>query len=277
MTRRYFLPLVLPLELAAQGQSRFATLDGHRVYYVSHGKGKRAVVFIHGWTCDHSFWKLDTKALAARRRVLLVDLPGHGSSDKPEISYTQPLFARAVNAVLEHAGVNEAVLAGHSMGTPVALTFVELFPGKAAGIVMVDGVLRREKATPEAREKAMARWSQGDYKETATKMIESMFVPATTPALRQEIRDKMLATPRRVAVSAMAGMMELSPPAKIPVPALAIVAARPNFPAGYEQFLRGLAPKLDYEMWDGAGHFLMMEQPERFQKTLTAFLDKIGM
>ncbi len=263
--------------LMANAASHHASIDGHRIHYTSHGSGSKAIVFIHGWTCDHTFWRLDLKALGAGRRVLLVDLPGHGLSDKPEISYSQALFARAVNAVLDHAGVSRAVLAGHSMGTPVALTFLEMFPQKTAAIVMVDGVIPRSKATPEQREKVLARWSGPDYKATAEKMIEFMFVPATSAELRGEILRKMLETPRHVAASAMAGMLELTPPEKIPVPALAILANRPGAPADYEQFLRGRVEKLDYERWDGAGHFLMMEQSERFQKAVVTFLEKHGL
>jgi pimeloyl-ACP methyl ester carboxylesterase len=55
--------------------------------------------------------------------VLPVDLPGHGLSDKPEIRYTLALFARAVTAVLDDAGVQKAAVVGHSMGGMVAYEF----------------------------------------------------------------------------------------------------------------------------------------------------------
>ena len=53
-----------------------------------------------------------------KRRALLVDLPGHGQSEKPDVAYTQERFARAIEAVMRHAGVERAVLLGHSMGGP---------------------------------------------------------------------------------------------------------------------------------------------------------------
>src|ERR1043165_9182525 len=92
--------------------------DGARVHYESYGKGKDAVVFIHGWTCDLSFWR-GQAPVYQKRRSLLIDLPGHGQSDKPEVSYTQERFARAVEAVMRDEGVERAVLVGHSMGGPV--------------------------------------------------------------------------------------------------------------------------------------------------------------
>src|SRR5438105_14036956 len=130
------MPMVyklIPLLLAAA--SRFAsdaTYDGAKVHYESYGNGTDAVVFIHGWTCDLTFWR-GQAPVYEKRRSLLIDLPGHGQSGKPEVAYTQERFARAVEAVMRDAGVEHAVLVGHSMGGPVALTLVRLFPAKGRG------------------------------------------------------------------------------------------------------------------------------------------------
>ncbi|PYT30615.1 MAG: hypothetical protein DMG58_14015 [Acidobacteria bacterium] len=57
-------------------------------------------------------------AAVQKRRALLVDLPGHGQSEKPDVAYTQERFARAIEPVMRHADVERAVLLGHSMGGP---------------------------------------------------------------------------------------------------------------------------------------------------------------
>lgn len=113
------------------------TYDGAKVHYESFGKGTDAVVFIHGWTCDLTFWR-GQAPVYEKHRSLLIDLPGHGQSAKPEVAYTQERFARAVEAVMRDAGVQRAVLVGHSVGGPVALTFLRLFPAKTRGLVLVD-------------------------------------------------------------------------------------------------------------------------------------------
>src|SRR5262249_33809666 len=110
--------------------SHFAKVDGHKVHYKSLGEGKTALVLVHGWTCDLTVWRFQVPALEGKVHVLLIDLPGHGQSDKPKIEYTMDLFARAIDAVMKDAGVEEAVLAGHSMGTPVVRQFYRLYPKK---------------------------------------------------------------------------------------------------------------------------------------------------
>ncbi len=258
-----------------------ARYDGSRVHYESYGKGQEAVVFIHGWTCDLTFWR-GQAPVYEKHRALLVDLPGHGQSDKPEVAYTQERFARAIDAVMRDAGVERAVLVGHSMGGPVALTFLRLFPARTKALVLVDAFMPEtpKDDADRARRKAQLEpflhsFHESNYKETSQKMIEGMFSAKTTPAQREEIRTRMLATPQHVVVSAMEGMFALEGPKAgetYSQPAMAIMAAAQARP-GYEERLRTVFPNLrKYEAWEGSGHFLMMESPDRFNRALEEFL-----
>src|SRR5258708_1977672 len=126
----------------SDGESRYTSLDGLRVHYKSYGQGRDALVLVHGWSCNIDYWRDQLPDFTKRSRVVAIDLPGHGQSDKPEIAYTMDLFARAVDAVLLDAKVEHAVLVGHSMGTPVARQFYRKYPQKTLAIVVVDGALR---------------------------------------------------------------------------------------------------------------------------------------
>lgn len=271
---------------AAEAPSRFVKLDGARLHYKSYGKGQEALVFIHGFSCDLTFWRLQA-AVYEKRRSLLMDLPGHGASDKPEAAYTQELFARAVEAVMRDARVEKAVLVGHSMGTWVAIVFLLRYPQKASGLVIVDGVIPSPPKNEAERQKmaAMAEsMKKMDYRTSLTRMVDWMFTGQTPAAMRDEIRAKMLSTPHHVVASAMEEMIALAdivqPQLKdkrFEAPAMAIFARREKGPPspGYEDYLRSLFPQLrSYQVWDGAGHFLMMEQPEKFNAALLEFLDR---
>jgi pimeloyl-ACP methyl ester carboxylesterase len=261
----------------------FAKLDGVRIHYQGYRAGRDAAVFVHGWTCDHTFWRLQAPVYE-NRRSLLIDLPGHGESDKPETDYSQELFAGAVDAVMRDAGVDRAVLIGHSMGMAVGTQFLRMFPQKLSGFVIVDGFMppspkddaERQKANAQ-REMMIQTWRSPDYKKAFVKMIDGMSSPEHTPqALRDEIRTKMTATPQHVVAGAMEGMFSMAPlgdSERFNVPTLAIMARRQNR-AGYGDLLRKYFPKLEYQEWPGVGHFLMMEAPEKFNTALSGFLDK---
>ena len=256
------------------------TYDGAKVHYESYGKGKDAVVFIHGWTCDTTFWR-GQAPIYETHRALLIDLPGHGQSAKPDIPYTQERFARAVEAVMRAAGVERAVLVGHSMGGAVMLTFLRLFPAKVSGVVFVDAILPQtpKDAAAGAKQKAqidtlVGQWRSPGYSDVAKVMIASMFSKNTTPAMREEIQSRMMSAPQYVMASAFEGMFAMDPPRQgesYDVPAMAVMVKRDG--SAYEARLRSVFPKLGkYEEWDGSGHFLMIESPERFNKVLEDFL-----
>ena len=120
----------------------------------------------------------------------------------------------------------------------------------------------------------MVRGAQ--FQMVVTGMIDGMLAPIKDEQLRAEIRRTMLSTPKHVAVSAMEGMNapEIFRDDKIQVPAQAILARSPFWAADTEQFFRSLAPDLEYQIWDGVGHFLMVEKPQEFNRALTAFLLK---
>src|SRR5256886_6287013 len=260
---------------SANGESHFTTLDGARIHYVNYGKGSEALVLIHGWTMNMDSWRDQVSDFAKRNRVIVIELPGHGQSDKPQVSYSMDLFARAVDAVMRDAKVKRAVLVGHSMGTPIARQFYRKYPEKTLAIVIVDGPLR-----PFGDKAMMDRMIAGfrglDYREVTTKMFAGMAGPNLSAEARERIKASTQNTPQHVLVSAMEGMADPSiwGEDKINVPVLAIMARNPFYPPNVEESFHAIAPKMEFHMWDGVGHFIMMEKPKEFNEAVLQWLDK---
>ncbi|HJP94181.1 MAG TPA: alpha/beta hydrolase [Pyrinomonadaceae bacterium] len=260
--------------LAFDGESQYAKLNGARIHYKSYGKGRDALVLVHGWTCNLDFWRDQIPDFAKRNRVIALDLPGHGQSDKPQIAYTMDLFADAIDAVMRDAKVEHAVIVGHSMGTPVARQFYRKYPQKTLAIVIVDGGLR-PFGTKEMREQFLSMFRGPNYKEAGAQMFSQ--ISGTLPAAEKErISSSFASTPQYVLVSAMENMNQdsLYGPDKINVPVFAILAKSPFWTPDTEQFLHSLAPDLELQWWEGVGHFLMIERPKQFNEAVIAFLDK---
>lgn len=249
--------------------------DGTRIHYLSEGEGPAAIIQIHGWACNATFWRMQSPAFAKERyRVISIDLPGHGqSSAPPGVDYTIEHFANAVTAVIKHAGVERAVVIGHSMGSPVGLKAMQDNPSVIHALVAVDGPIWKVKRT------TTPPWlleMKRDYRKSASGFIDSMFVDRTPLFLRAEIKRKMLLTEPHVGLSALMVMgnsdVFLKPAAAKPV--LAIMAGRrPR--DGRKQQHQEVFRNLRYDLWEEAGHFLMMEQPERFNRQVLEFLQTI--
>jgi len=259
---------------AKDGESKFATLNGAKIHYQSWGQESDAFVLVHGWSSNLTAWNYQIPELAKRGRVIALDLPGHGQSDKPQLAYTMDHFAAAIDAVMKDAKVEHAVLLGHSMGTPVVRQFYRKYPQKTLAIVIVDGGLRLF-GTKEMREQYLTYFRGPKYKEAGAQMFAQMM--GTLPAAEQErVKTSFANTPQHVLVSAMESMGEesLYGPDKINVPVFAVLAKAPFWPPDTEQFLRGLAPDLELQWWEGVGHFIMMEKPKQFNDAVIAFLNK---
>jgi pimeloyl-ACP methyl ester carboxylesterase len=256
--------------------SQFAKLDDIGIHYKSLGQGDAALVFIHGWTCDLTFWRAQVPAFDGKVRIVLIDLPGHGQSDKPKSAYTMDLFARATNAVLEDAGVKSAVLVGHSMGTPVVRQFYRLYPKKTRALVAVDGALRPFATNKEEIDKFVGRYKKSDYKEMIGAAVDSMFSKDAPADLRKRVKEVMQSAPQHVVVGALEASLDPAiwkdDPIKVPLQVL--MAKAPFWNEDYEKYVRKLAPQVDYQKMEGVGHFLMMEKPKEFNDLLTLFLKK---
>ena len=262
-------------EKGETAESRFTTLDGARIHYVNYGKGSEALVLIHGWTCNIDNWRDNMPEFAKRNRVIAIDLPGHGLSDRPQVNYSMDYFARAVEAVMRDAKVKRAVLVGHSMGTPVARQFYRKYSEKTIAIVIVDGPLRPfgDKALMD---RLIAGFRGPNYQQTVSQMFAGMVGPNLSGEAKQRIQASYQNTPQHVIVSAMEGMADPSiwGEDKINVPVLAIMAKNPFFGPDLEQSFRSIAPNLDFQLWDGVGHFIMMEKPKEFNAAVLMWLDK---
>jgi pimeloyl-ACP methyl ester carboxylesterase len=272
-----FIVMIVAPRLSAQSDanpSHFVALDKNlKVHYSTYGQGKPTLVFVHGWAGDETVWSGQTPELAKEMRCITIDLPGHGQSDKPEISYTMHLYARAIDAVLRHAKVDSAVIVGHSNGTTAIRQFYREFPKSVSALVIVDGGLR-PRGDAASMKKFLAPFRGPDYPKAAGKFIDSIIQPIKDDALRQRIKTTMLKTPQRVAVSEFENVLdpELWKEDPISVPTLMVMAKQPAWNNEYKQFVQWLVPKVDYQVWDNVSHFLMMEKPKEFNDAVTSFL-----
>jgi pimeloyl-ACP methyl ester carboxylesterase len=117
---------------------------GHRLAYSSYGEGPRVVVLLHGLLFGRYMHDALARALAEHgHRVLTLDLLGHGESDRPTDMwrYSMTEFGREVVALLDHLGIDEAVVMGTSLGANTALEVASLAPERMRGMVIEMPVL----------------------------------------------------------------------------------------------------------------------------------------
>ena len=112
--------------------------DGIRLAYDDGGTGPPAFLFVHGWTCDRSFFAPQAAHFARTSRAVSVDLRGHGESDKPEGAYPIAAYADDLAYLIDRLGLGKVIAVGHSMGGVAVLQLAASYPDRVAAIVMVD-------------------------------------------------------------------------------------------------------------------------------------------
>jgi pimeloyl-ACP methyl ester carboxylesterase len=119
-------------------------LHGHRVAYRSAGSGP-AIVLVHGITSTSATWERVMPYLATRFTVIAPDLIGHGESAKPRGDYSLGAYASGIRDLMVTLGHESATFVGHSLGGGVVMQLAYQFPERCERLVLVDsGGLGRE-------------------------------------------------------------------------------------------------------------------------------------
>jgi len=118
--------------------------NGHTISYDEYGEGDRPLILIHGLLMSRRmFDRLGPEMAAAGNRVITLDLLGHGRSDRPEemSNYSMTFFARQVVALMDHLGIDKAVVGGTSLGANTTLELNHMAPERVRGMMIEMPVL----------------------------------------------------------------------------------------------------------------------------------------
>jgi uncharacterized protein (TIGR04551 family) len=147
LSPRILSPLIVVLALAgcprfhaeplpnAPRDATFVDVDGVHVRYREAGKGP-TVVLIHGFSASSDSWLPVIPALAAKHRVIAIDLKGFGWTSRPEGDYSPAAQAKLVWSVLDKLGVSDVALVGHSWGSSVVLSMATAQPARVRRVAL---------------------------------------------------------------------------------------------------------------------------------------------
>jgi 3-oxoadipate enol-lactonase len=245
-----------------------------------------AVVLVHAGICDSGMWDQQWRSLTGRRRVLRYDMRGYGRSPLPPEPYSN---ARDLLDVMDAAGIEQAALVAVSMGGRVALEVALAEPARVTGLVAVGSGLPGHDWSAAAREFFEAEDAvieRGDL-DAAAELNVRFWVDGPRRSPQQvdaSVRDRVRRMQKRAFELQLdtweqAEELPLAPNladrlAEIEQPTLVLVGAddQPDIHAIAEQLMRTL-PNAGFESIPNAGHVPNMEQPELFDRLVSAFLD----
>ena len=252
-----------------------ADRDGIKLYYEEAGAGDPAFVFVHGWSCDHTYFEPQARYFASTHRVISVDLRGHGQSDTPaDGPFSIETHADDVAGLCRELAIQQPVVVGHSMGGAITLELAARHPDLAAAIVLVDAA--PIVATPELTTvlaDLVDAIRTPDHVSARRQFIDGfLFIDTDDPERRAKIVDAMAAAPQHVAAACMKAIGDWDgerAARDCKVPALHIGATNPSNDA---TVLRGLNPLIQTAQVAGAGHFAQLEVPDQVNAMIDRFV-----
>jgi pimeloyl-ACP methyl ester carboxylesterase len=263
----------------AEGTPRIAIApDGVHVQYRMYGSGEPALVFIHGWSCDSNYWREQIPEFKKKYTLVTVDLAGHGGTDGNRGEWTMARFGQDVATAVSAVPNQKLVLVGHSMGGNVAVEAARLLGNRVIGIIGVD-TFKTIGAPPPSRAQvdAIMKPFEADFIGHTREIIEKhFFAPGADPQLKQKIAYDMSLSPPRVAVPSLRAVMEYDFTPVLKDVAVPIVAINADIGEPVNEVrIRKVLPKFRQVVLAGEGHFLMMEDPARFNPALEAEIQGI--
>jgi pimeloyl-ACP methyl ester carboxylesterase len=252
---------------------RFAlSKDKTPISYEVHGAGEPTLLFVHGWSCDARYWRMQIDRFAQKYRVVVLDLAGHGHSGMMRGRYTMQLFGEDVRAVAEAVGSKTVILIGHSMGGAVIAEAARLMPERVIGLIGVDTFDNIEYPLTRAELDRMLAPMVDDFRRESRKFVADMVRPSTDPQLREWILADISSAPPYVALSAMEEMMAqyiTGEAARIfeEIKAPVICVNGDLWPIDFEANRRHMR-SFDALILKETDHFLMLDRPYVFNQAL---------
>jgi pimeloyl-ACP methyl ester carboxylesterase len=256
-----------------------------RLFYSDDGTGDGPpLLLVHGWGTDSHQWSWHIDALtAAGRRVIAVDLRGHGYSSVPETGNTPRMMAEDLDRLLDRLGIPEVIAVGHSMGGQVVSILAVEHPDRVRALVALDPGYGLTDDIAQGFPQ-MIEGLRGEHANATAEAIDEWCTNAVTPAvIRRWHKRRLYGMPPHVLAQAFEAMfvgdgaIGVRPAsddylARRQCPVLSIWAdpGRANWEAG---LLKDPASKV--MCWDGSSHRLHEERPAEFVHVLNGWLRRL--
>ncbi len=264
------------------------TADGVAIHYEDEGEG-RPLVFVHGWAMSARVWRFQ-KELDASRRLIAMDLRGHGQSGAPTDGYAMVDFAGDLVSLFTTLDLTDAVLVGWSMGAQVVLQAFSLLRSRLAGLVLVSGTPKFSAAgdypfgLPLVDVKGMGLRLRRDYQKTMGDFFRGMFADGEPDREQyQRIVHEIVMGGRSPGAEAARRSLQTLADADlrpqlglVDRPVLLVHGSRDAIclPAA-SQYMAERLPMARLRIIEGSGHAPFMVRPAEFNDILLDFLRSV--
>lgn len=133
----YTLPTMEFSEVDYKFPVKFEQVKNINIAYIDEGKGENVLLLIHGLGTNAKSWLKNIPSLSENFRIIAVDLPGYGKSDKKNYKYSMSFYSDVLSEFLTNLKINKATFVGHSMGGQISMVTALNHPDKVDKLVLI--------------------------------------------------------------------------------------------------------------------------------------------
>ena len=262
-------------DVIVPGVNSVTSSDGVPITFEVRGEGEPALVFVHCWCCDRSYWDAQVDTFSTKYRVVTIDLAGHGESGLNRKKWTIESLGVDVKTVVKKMKLDRVILIGHSMGGPVILEAARRMPKEVIGLIGVDTFLNFEIEFGQEQIDAFLSRFREDFKGATESFTKTMLPENADSSLVERIVPDMAAAPPEVGIPLLEDLfqydyMKALTEVKIPIRCINSL----QYPTAVEANRRH-ALSFEAAYVGGVGHFVHMEDPETFNSLLFSAVDNL--
>ncbi len=259
------------------GVEKAVSKDGVGICYKIRGVGNYSLVFVHGWCNNMTYWKYQVPAFSSGYKVVTLDLAGHSLSGKKRKSWTMEAFGNDVVSVIEKENLKNVILIGHGMGGAVILEAARDVPDRVIGLVGIDTFKDYYmKSYPEEQIEFFLEPWRKDFKNRMREYAVETFFPddVNQEFMKEIVLDMREAFPEE-ALEMLEQLLRYDGSQAFKEITVPIHGINSKLRDSSYEIATENAQSFDWIYQSGAGHFLMMENPDFFNRLLAGKLEDI--
>jgi len=260
-----------------------AKVNNTTIAYNQYGKGDTTLLFVHGWCINKEYWNDQSKYFSDKYKVVTVDLPGFGRSDKNRTEWTFEKYTEDINEFIKAEKLNNVILIGHSMSGDILLLMDTNYPESVIGIVGIDNLKRPgEKFSEEESKQVEGFFAMMDSSFSGTVEVYTkgnLFTPSADTSIVNRVIKDFKNNDSVIAIKVLRSLFDVSQKEKEMMQQLKhtlyLVNSDPDT-THIDSLKKYCKASAEVVYVHGTGHYPMIEKPAEFNSALEKVIRMIG-
>jgi len=260
-----------------------ANVNNTTIAYNQYGKGDTTLLFVHGWCINKEYWNDQSKYFSDKYKVVTLDLPGFGRSEKNRTEWTFEKYADDLNEFIKIEKLKNVILIGHSMSGNILLLMDTKYPGSVIGIVGIDNLKKPGVRLSEEESKqiegffAMMDSSFSGTVEVYTK--GNLFPPSADSSIVNRVVNDFKMNDSVIAIKVLRSLLDVSQKERDMMKQLKHTLYLVNSDSDtthIDSLKKYCKASAEVVYVHGTGHYPMIEKPAEFNSALENVIRMIG-